>query len=37
MGDRVNFCEAYWTWWAIALLNEMPRDWTVVIVGVDAR
>jgi hypothetical protein len=36
-GELVNFCEAYLTCWANALVNETPRDCTVVIEGVGAR
>jgi hypothetical protein len=36
-GELVNFCEAYLTCWANALVNEMSRDCTVVIEGVGAR
>ncbi len=36
-GEVMNFCEAYWTWWANALVKESPRDCTVVIEGVGAR
>ena len=36
-GEVMNFCEAYRTWWANALVKETPRDCTVVIEGVGAR
>jgi hypothetical protein len=36
-GGLMNFCESYLTWLANALVNEMPRDCTVVIEGVGAR
>ena len=36
-GEVINFCEAYRTWWANALIKETPRDCTVVIEGVGAR
>jgi hypothetical protein len=32
-GEVMNFCEAYRTWWANALVKETPRDCTVVIEG----
>jgi hypothetical protein len=35
--EGVNFCEAYRMWWVNALVNETPRDWTVVIEGMGAR
>jgi hypothetical protein len=36
-GELVNFGEAYLTCWANALVDETPRDCTVVIEGVGAR
>jgi hypothetical protein len=36
-GEVINFCEAYRTWWANALIKETPRDCTVAIEGVGAR
>jgi hypothetical protein len=37
-GEVMNFSEAYYlTWWANASVNEMPRDFTVVIEGVGVR
>ena len=36
-GEVMNFREAYRTWRANALVNETPRDCTVLIEGVGAR
>ncbi len=36
-GEAMNFREAYWTWWANALVTDTPRDCTVVMEGVGAR
>jgi hypothetical protein len=36
-GEVMNFREAFRTWQADALVNETPRDCTVLIEGVGAR